>query len=203
MNKILVAVVFISSLLGCSEPITHLQPLDDNDVSLAFGDSLTYGTGADHQTESYPAVLETMTGIKVINAGIPGETSEGGLARLPSLLEEHRLNLVIICHGGNDFLQRLNKNNLKVNLQQMIELVKESGAKSILIAVPTLGFGLKPEPLYIELAEVNQLPIERNSLSELLERTELKSDQVHLNAEGYSNFAGRVFSLLEISKAVE
>lgn len=203
MNKILVAVVFISSLLGCSDPITHLQPLDDNDVILAFGDSLTYGTGADHQTESYPAVLETMTGIKVINAGLPGETSEEGLARLPSLLEEHRPNLVIICHGGNDFLQRLNKNNLKVNLQQMIELVKESGAESILIAVPTLGFGLKPEPLYIELAEHNQLPIERNSLSELLERTELKSDQVQLNAEGYSTFADRIFSLLQISKAVE
>ena len=67
-------------LAGCTQS-AKLPPLAGDGVLLAFGDSLTFGTGA-AEGESYPAVLERLTGLKVLNYGVPGEISAAGLARL-------------------------------------------------------------------------------------------------------------------------
>ena len=71
---------------------------------VAFGDSITYGVGAS-QAAAYPSALSRRLGVEVINAGVPGETSAEGLARLPEVLELDPW-LVIIEFGGNDLLQR-------------------------------------------------------------------------------------------------
>ena len=71
------------SITACSESDTaKLEALSQDAVILAFGDSLTYGTGANFDTESYPVVLSQLSGRQVINAGIPGEISREGLLRL-------------------------------------------------------------------------------------------------------------------------
>ncbi|MGD9344070.1 MAG: hypothetical protein PVJ25_08525, partial [Desulfuromonadales bacterium] len=83
-NIYIILSIFFSSLLfaGCDSG-PGIARIDDNAVILAFGDSLTRGTGA-AQEQSYPAVLGRMLGTKIINLGVPGEVTSAGLERLPA-----------------------------------------------------------------------------------------------------------------------
>lgn len=189
--------VFIGffALAGCDKPSANLNPLGQDAVILAFGDSLTYGTGAGPE-QSYPALLAELTNRKVINAGIPGEVSSDGKKRLSKLFSETKPDLVVLCHGGNDLLRKQSRTQLQANLQAMIDEITDTGAQVILIAVPALGINLAPVPLYLELAESNNVPIQATILSEVLIDSSLKADYVHPNAAGYQQLAHSIYSLL-------
>ncbi len=183
-------------IVSCSENKATLIPLADDAVILAYGDSLTFGLGANTYTESYPAVLQDVTGLTVINEGIPGEVSAQGLKRLPMVLEEVKPNIVILCHGGNDLIRRLGKEQLKNNLNQMIKLIQQSGAEVVLLGVPTFNLMLTVPELYSELAETYKLPIDMELLPTIERDPKMKSDQIHPNAAGYSVMATAVQALL-------
>ncbi|PLX92482.1 MAG: arylesterase [Desulfuromonas sp.] len=183
------------TLLGCQKGPT-IAPLSDGSVVLAFGDSLTYGTGASRE-EAYPAVLAEMLGVSVVNAGVPGELSGTGAERLPALLDEVAPDLVILCHGGNDFLQRRGGDGVRKNLRQMIALSRAAGAEVVLIAVPKLGLLLDADPLYREVADELQVPLEEDVLSDVLAERDLKSDTIHPNARGYAEMAKALQRLIE------
>jgi len=183
-------------LISCSDSLPTLKPLASNAVILAFGDSLTFGTGANNQTESYPAVLQQLTGRTVINAGIPGEISQQGLLRLPLVLEQTKPDLVVLCHGGNDLIRKLGNDQLKNNLEKMISLIQNSGAEVVLIAVPRFSITLAVPDLYTELATTYNLPIELTILAELERNSAMKSDTIHPNSMGYKLFAERIRRLI-------
>jgi lysophospholipase L1-like esterase len=132
------ALVFVALLAACSASQPKLARLAPDAVVLAFGDSLTAGVGAS-AAESYPARLEALIGRKVVSSGVPGETSAAGLARLPAALDEASPQLVILCEGGNDFLQKLDEAQAAENLRAMVRLAKARGAQVVLIAVPKPG----------------------------------------------------------------
>lgn len=190
----------VTTLISCDNT-TQLQPLPSGATILAFGDSLTYGTGTSRD-KAYPAILEKRTKIKVINAGIPGEITTNGLARLPSLLDKYQPDLIIICHGGNDMLRKLSISQASNNIQKMIELARASNTQVILIGVPEFGIFLDPSPIYQKLADKNELPIANDILSEILSKNAFKSDQIHPNSEGYQLFAQRIESILRQSGAL-
>jgi lysophospholipase L1-like esterase len=171
-------------------------------VILAFGDSLTYGTGANHHTESYPAILAALSGRTVINAGVPGEVSQQGLNRLGQMLTEHQPDLVLLCHGGNDLIRKLDESALSQNLAQMVTQIRSHGAEVMLLSVPKPGVFLKPAPLYSQLAAELQLPVANEIIADVESETSLKSDAIHPNAEGYRLIAERVFELLSESGAL-
>lgn len=203
VTAMLMATILFILLAGCSKSAPPLSRLAETDVILAFGDSLTYGTGVSKEM-SYPSILASRISRTVINEGIPGELSADGLLRLPGLLNEHKPALVILCHGGNDFLRKQPLDQLEENLKQMIQLAKESGAEVMLIGVPQPKLlMLSDAEVYAKIAKEMNLPYVENALSEILSESALKSDAVHPNAQGYQQLAEFVETALLDAKAIE
>lgn len=194
----LTGLLLVALLLAGCERRPRIASLAPDAVILAFGDSLTYGTGAPRD-QSYPAQLERRLNLQVINAGIPGEVSAAGLTRLPTLLASHRPALVIVCHGGNDFLRQNDHGKVKENLRQMVSLIRGSGSDVILISVPRFGLLLSPAPLYAEVAEEFGIPLEEETLSDVLADPALKSDRIHPNSAGYGVMTEALARLIEQS----
>jgi acyl-CoA thioesterase-1 len=201
-GALVVAVLFGALLLasGCGQR-AKLAPLPADAVVLAFGDSLTFGTGA-RESESYPAQLSRLAGRRVVREGVPGEVSAVGLKRLPGALDEHQPRLLLLCHGGNDFLRRLPKAEAAANVRAMIQLARSRGVEVLLIGTPEFGFLLTPPDFYAEIAKEFGIPYEGEVLGKILRDSNLKSDQVHPNAAGYRLMAERIYELLKKSGAV-
>jgi len=172
-----------------------LPALAPDAVILAFGDSLTYGTGA-RDDQSYPAALAARSGRKVINAGIPGEETAGGLRRLPGLLDRFRPNLLILTHGGNDILRKRDATVTEANIRAMIRASRERNIPVVMIAVPNVGLFLSPADFYEDIAADMQVPIEDDILADVLGDNRYKSDYVHPNAAGYARIADALLDLL-------
>lgn len=199
--SLLLTIMASPVLLACSSS-AKLPRLTSDAVILAFGDSLTFGTGAT-PTESYPAILERLVGRRVVNAGIPGEVTSEGLSRLSEALDKGKPALLILCHGGNDLLRRLDRQQTANNLRAMLRLAKERGVAAVIIAVPSPGIALSPPPFYRETAAEMGLPIEEEALTKVLSDGSLRSDFIHPNAAGYRRLAESIAVLLKKSGAVE
>jgi len=188
-------------LAACGAKTPPLPKLGTDAVVLAFGDSITAGTGA-AENQSYPAVLDGLIGRKVYAAGVPGEVSAAGLARLPSAIEYYKPQLLILCHGGNDFLRRAGKQQAAENLRAMVRLARDKGLAVMLIAVPEPGLMPSPPDFYREIAREFRIPYEGGALAKILRDNELKSDLVHPNAKGYARLAEAVAGVLKQSGAL-
>ena len=186
-------------LAGCGER-PKLARLSTDAVVLAFGDSLTYGTGAD-EAESYPAQLESLIGRRVVRAGVPGEVTAQALARLPQVLDEHSPRLLLLCIGGNDFLRRLGDAQAEANVRAMVKLARERGVEVVLIGTPQPGLRPTPPPFYEAIAEDFGLPYDEVMVEVLTDGT-LKSDPIHPNARGYRRIAERLAERLRQSGAI-
>jgi acyl-CoA thioesterase-1 len=189
-------------LTACSDSKPRLPRLSSDAVILAFGDSLTFGTGAD-KGQSYPAVLAQLTGRTVINAGIPGEVTAGGMRRLPALLDRYKPGLLILCHGGNDLLRKINSGIIRTNIETMISGASQRNIPTLLIGVPqpALMF-LEAAAIYNNIAEEHDLIYEGKILPEVEADNRLKSDRIHPNAEGYKRMADAINQLLRESGAL-
>ena len=194
------ALIVALILAGCGDDPT-LPRLTTDDVIVAFGDSLTYGTGADTQA-AYPAVLSTLVGHPIINAGEPGETTTEAIARLPQVLTQYHPKLVLLCLGGNDMLRQQPAATITENLRALIRAIQASGASVVLIGVPEPKlFGGAPA-FYADIADELKLPYEGEGFNEVLRNPSLKSDPIHANAQGYRLVAERLAALLKSSGAL-
>jgi lysophospholipase L1-like esterase len=175
--------------------------LSDDAVILAFGDSLTHGNGA-NKDESYPAILQSLSGRSVINAGISGEESGPGLNRLPAALEKHEPSLLILCHGGNDLLNKRDKNQMESNIRSMIQLAKDKSIPVVMLGVPKPGLFLSSFELYKTIADSTDIIFLENLIPEVLGDKSLKSDTVHPNKEGYRMMAETIYASLQEAGAL-
>lgn len=189
----LFASVFLAMLVACGSDTRH-QAVPAGQTVLAFGDSVTFGTGAS-AGEDWPTLLATATGWLVINAGVVGDTAQAAQARLPALLAQHRPALVIIEIGGNDFLRRRSVADVKADVRGLIQTAQASGAQVVLVAVPALSLMAavagRPSdaPLYAELAKEVQVALVPDVFSAVLGDADLRADPIHPNAAGYQQMA--------------
>ena len=152
--RYLIVLIFLT-LYACSDSNNKYPRLSDDARILAFGDSLTYGTGA-KKGQDYPSILASLTQREVINSGIPGETSNQGLERLPGLLDQHKPDLLIIIHGGNDILRKHSRSELKSNLLSMFAEAESRSIPVISLGVPEPGIFLKSAEVYQQLEDENR-----------------------------------------------
>lgn len=181
---------------ACRRPAPTIAPISPSTVIVAFGNSLTAGVGAGARSASYPALLQSRLGCRVVNAGVSGEETSAGLKRLPTVLKAQEPDVVILCHGGNDMLGRKNEDALESNLDRMISLARRSGADVILVGVPKPGLTLRVPRLFHELAAKHHIPIEAEALPHILSNRSLKSDLIHANAAGYKYLAKAIQDLI-------
>lgn len=189
-------------LPGCDKRQAPLPRLAADDVVLAFGDSLTYGTGARTAQESYPEVLAQLIGHPVVRDGVAGEVSAQALERLPRSLDAYQPKLVVLCVGGNDMLRQLDPAATEANLRAMIELARSRAVSVVLIGVPKPTLIGGTAEFYRRVADELKVPLEAEVLSEVLRDNASKSDPVHPNAQGYRRMAQAVAELLRASGAI-
>ena len=164
-------------------------------VILVFGDSISAGYGLARVEQGWVELLKTRLkeqgyGYQVVNASVSGETTAGGLARLPRALELHHPGIVILELGGNDGLRALPIAQMRANLTQMVTLAGAAGAKVLL-----LGMRMPPNygPQYTEqfamvfsdLAREKKISLVPFLLTDIaLSSTLLQGDDIHPNAQG-------------------
>jgi acyl-CoA hydrolase len=196
----LVPAVFVA---GCGKQ-RRLAALPAGSHVLAFGDSVTFGTGA-APGEDWPMLLAGMTGWNIRNAGLPGDTAGVAAARLVPLLEEPAPALVIITIGGNDFLRRRPPNEVKEDIRRMIRSSRAVGAQVVLLGVPELSLlavvAGRPadSPIYAQLAREEGVLLIPDVFSNVLGQPDLCADRIHPNAQGYRQMAGGILEGLRTS----
>lgn len=173
---------------------------------VAFGDSLTAGLGV-QANESYPAQLQRRLNdlrypYRVINAGVSGDTTAGGLRRVPWILN-NKPELVILELGANDGLRGLDVDQVKHNLQQIIEQLRKAGATVILAGMklpPNYGqdYTTRFEAIYPALAKEYGLPLIPFFLDGVGGASSLnQADGIHPTTEGYEIIVEQVLKVLE------
>ena len=188
------SLVLTGALTACSDKPVRGTAVPAEAHVLALGDSLTAGVGA-KAGEDWPSLLAERTEWNITNAGISGDTSAQGLARLPELLQAHSPSLVIVGLGGNDFLRRAPAAQTTAALRSIVQAARAAQAQVVLLAIPQPSLmaaaGAKPadHPLYQELAKELKVPLISNIWGPILGDANLRSDQVHANAQGYAAFA--------------
>ncbi len=201
-RRTLIGWLAVSVVLGGCGKAPRLPSIPPGKTVLAFGDSVTFGTGA-AAGEDWPTLLAGLTGWQVENAGVPGDTAEAARGRMQALLDAHRPAVVIIEIGGNDFLRRRSAKAVKEDVRYLVQTARASGAQVVLVAVPELSLlGLvagKPSdaPIYRELAEEERVVIVSEVFSSILSQPELCADQIHPNAEGYRQMAAGIHRQLQ------
>ncbi len=177
------------------DAVGKMARLAEDTTILAFGDSLTFGTGAATE-QSYPAQLEKLISRRVINAGVPGEDTQRGLARLPLVLDEYRPAVLILCHGANDLKQGFGELQAAENIREMIRVAQRLGVRVVLLGIPyPTHFSAKP-PFYARIATEFAISCDLDAVPNILTDPSMKSDSIHPNARGYGKMAEAVAALL-------
>jgi acyl-CoA thioesterase I len=174
---------------------------------LVFGDSLSAAYGI-RPEQGWVALLAQRLqgqgyGYQIVNASVSGETSSGGLQRLPRALQLHQPRVVILELGANDGLRGLPINEMRANLAQMVQLAQGAGAQVLLLGIrmpPNYGPRYTEEfaGVYPQLAAQYRVPLVPFLLDKVALDPALKQeDGLHPNAAGEKPLLENVWPYLQ------
>lgn len=219
-KSIAILVLFVClALAGCSRndptraaansarPLITPEAVSSSRRIIALGDSLTAGFGLE-EPESYPYLLQQKLkadgyDYEVVNAGVSGDTSLGGLERADWVLGQENAEILILELGANDLLRGMPVAQMKSNLDKIIRKAKEKKLKVLLcgmLAPPTVGSDYSREFInaFPDLAEEHKVEFLPFLLENVATRRELnQADGIHPNAEGTRIMADNIYSALK------
>jgi acyl-CoA thioesterase I len=177
-------------------------------VILVFGDSISAGYGLARVEQGWVALLQTRLkeqdyGYQVVNASVSGETTAGGLARLPRALMLHQPKIVVLELGGNDGLRALPIAQMRANLVRMVELASAAGAKVLLLGIrmpPNYGpeYTEQFRLSYSDVAREKNLPLVPFLLNDVAQSANLmQTDGFHPNELGQPQLLANVWPALK------
>ena len=199
--------VVLTILLTVIVPVNSSNEFDSPaNTIVILGDSLSAGYGVNIDS-SWPSLLEKSIknnnlDFQVINAGISGDTTSGGLFRLPKLLSRHKPKIVVLELGGNDGLRGMSlKKIVRKNLKAMIEMVHTSGGIAVLIGVelpPNYGkmYTSNFQQIFVDLASEYNLILINGSIKDMTEMGLMQSDGIHPNQDGHKLIEKEVWANL-------
>jgi acyl-CoA thioesterase-1 len=195
------AALALAAMLALSAPALGARTV------LVFGDSLSaaYGLAASEGWVHLLAERVKRAGLdwNVVNASVSGETTAGGLRRLPEDLKRHRPAVVVIALGANDALRGQPVAGIRANLEKMIGLARQARAEPVLVGImvpPNYGIDYAAEfrDLYSGLASKHRVPRVPFLLEGIAERPELfQADQLHPTAAAQARILDNVWTALE------
>ena len=187
-SKVVVALIMLLVFAANSIAAAPTKPAKTS--VLIFGDSLSaaFGLRPEQGWPALAAIEMAPRNITVINASVSGETTAGGLSRLPEILKRYRPNIVVIALGANDGLRGLDPNAMQRNLIAMSKLAQASKARVLIVGIrmpPNFG------PEYTQMFEQSFINVAKLEHSELLkfllepiagDRSAFQADQLHPTA---------------------
>ncbi|HET9228430.1 MAG TPA: GDSL-type esterase/lipase family protein [Thermoanaerobaculia bacterium] len=179
-------------LAGCGPDVPNLDSPGTTIVCL--GDSITSGVGTG-PGEAYCELLSAKLGIELINAGVPGDTTEDGLARVEDVLAQNPW-MVIVELGGNDILGSVPPARSEAALRQILDRLLAARVVPVLVEIE-VPFRGQYADVFERIGDDYDIPVVDESLGEILLDSDLKADPIHPNAAGHQVLAEAVADVVE------
>ncbi len=174
-------------------------------TALVFGDSLSaaYGLAADQGWVHLLGERAKRLDWRIVNASVSGETTAGGLRRLPEDLKRHKPDLVVIALGANDALRGQPVAGIRANLEKMVRIARGANAEPVIVGImipPNYGidYAAQFRDLYAAVARKQKVPLVPFLLEGVADKPELfQPDQLHPTAAAQSRILDNVWKALE------
>lgn len=190
MKKVLPLLLILAA---CGPDVPNLD--SPGKTIVVLGDSIASGVGSG-PGESYPDLLAArLRTEEVVNAGVSGNTTADGLARIDQVLAEDPW-LVIVELGGNDFLHQVPPEQTEQSLRGILDRLIAARVVPILVELD-VPFGGRYLEIYERLGDEYHVPVVEDTLGEVLRDPSLKSDTIHPNAAGQKVLAAAVLEEIE------
>ena len=201
MNRVLIG-IFLVLLIGFTgwffffrgEPI---EKVTKEGPIIFFGDSLTAGSGAGEREDFPSLVTKELNLTNVINAGVPGDTTETALNRLQTDVLSHDPSIVVVELSGNDFLHGVVVEKTIKNLDLITKQISQTGSQVILVHIHFLRNADEYKAGFKKISEKYNSPVVWDVLDGIIGRPHLMADNIHPNAAGYKIMAERISRVLE------